>query len=90
MNPEEFRAFISNAAWRYAKSMPQTPHEYIVRPAVGSEDFTRAVRYIRQHGERRDFHGWSYIYLDLNGHSYWTMGHPAPVTIIINRRHHGE
>lgn len=88
---DEFKKFIGTRHWRYAKTMPQWPHEYSVRrfddPAQDQVLFEEAVTFIRAHGERKRFEptGKSSVYLDIDGRQYWTMGAPVEETIIINR-----
>ena len=66
--------------WRFAKTMPQWPHEYTVRkyedPAEAQALFEEAVAFIRANGERRTFEptGKSSLYFDIDGRQYWTMG----------------
>jgi hypothetical protein len=77
--------------WRWARSVPTDPHEYIVRKDLNDEgraDYDAFVRHIRQHGERRTWQ-WSpatrpkvYSYLDQgDGYDYWE----APVGL-VNRK----
>lgn len=88
---DDFKKFIGTRHWRYAKTMPQWPHEYTVRryddPQAGQTVFEEAVAFIRAHGERRTFEptGNSFVYLDIDGRQYWTMGELVAETIIINR-----
>ena len=88
---EHFRVLVGNRRWRYARTMPQWPHEYTVRrfndPQEQQDLFEEAVKFIRSHGESRIFAptGRSSIYLDVDGRQYWTMGAPVEETIIINR-----
>lgn len=88
---DNFRNFIQARHWRFAKTMPQLPHEYTVRkfqdPQVAQALFEQAVAFIRAQGERRIFEptGKSAIYLDMDGRQYWTMGAPIEETVIINR-----
>jgi hypothetical protein len=88
---EHFRAFVGKRSWRYARTMPQWPHEYTVRrvndPREEQDLFEEAVEFIRSHGESRIFAptGRSSDYLDVDGLQYWTMGAPVEETIIINR-----
>ena len=46
----ELRAFIDNEKWNYAKTMPEWPHEYIVREHVDESMFVQIVEHIRKHG----------------------------------------
>ncbi len=41
--------------------------------------------FIREHGYVAEYQGRSYIKLDIDGWSYWTMGAPLADTILINR-----
>ena len=88
---DDFRKFVESRAWRYAKTMPQWPHEYTVRKFQDAEElralFEQAVAFIRAEGERRIFEptGKSSIYFDIDGRQYWTMGAPIEETVIINR-----
>ena len=88
---EGFRRFVGKRNWRYAKTMPQWPHEYTVRRFDDPQDeqawFEAAVNFIRRRGEARIFAptGRTSIYLDVDGRQYWTMGAPVEETIIINR-----
>ena len=86
MTREEFDAFVKAHQWRFAKSMPQIPHAYVVREKCrDDEEFCRAVLFIRKWGEGRKFFKKTYIYLDLAPYTYWTMGNPLDITKIINR-----
>lgn len=88
---DDFRRFIEERQWTFAKTMPQWPHEYTVRKFQDPNDeqaqFKEAVEFIRAHGARRTFEptGRSSVYLDVDGRQYWTMGAPIEETIIINR-----
>ena len=97
MTDEECRAFVAQSRWKFAKSMPQTPHYYTLRDESPDEEtFVRFVLHVRQHGYRAKFGKTTYTYLDLDGWAYWTMGAPiGPMgrgkqnpnihTILINR-----
>jgi hypothetical protein len=65
--------------------MPKTPHEYTLRAQVPDEAlFERVVMHIREHGYPKIFNRRPYMYPDLDGWQYWTMGSPLPATILIN------
>lgn len=86
MTKEEFEAFVKAHEWRFAKSMPQIPHAYVVREKCRDDaEFCDAVMFIRQWGQPRKFFRKTFIYLDLAPYSYWTMGNPLDITKIINR-----
>ena len=88
---DDFRSFIDKHRWRFAKTMPQWPHEYTVRrfddPLEHQVLFEEAAAFIRALGVCRKFEptGKRSVYLDVDGRQYWTMGAPIKQTIIINR-----
>lgn len=86
MTMDELRAFVQASSWKFAKSMPQMPHEYTLRREAKDEDlFERVVLYIRQVGYPKKWGNTTYIYLNIDGWQYWTMGAPLEATILINR-----
>jgi hypothetical protein len=97
---QEFaRLFIAKSKWIYAKTMPETPHEYVLRRnchAAGYEDeFVRMVELIRQYGYRGRFRlpprrAILLTYMNIDDHRYWSMGAPVPETILINRSHNHD
>lgn len=84
--PAWIQEFIAGSLWHFAKTMPQTPHEYtLLRETTDPETFRRFVLHIRSHGYQKRFRANMYTYLDVGGMSYWTMGAPLQQTILINR-----
>lgn len=78
--------FVELGSWRYAKTMPQWPHEYVVRRDCHDEGVWEwAVAFIRLHGVKERFGAATRPYLYRDGWKYWTMGAPVSETIIINR-----
>jgi hypothetical protein len=73
------------AEWTFAKTMPEWPHEYIVRDRVDGELFERLVTHIRDHGYEGRFYAKTITYYDEAGLVYWTMGAPLSETTIVNR-----
>jgi hypothetical protein len=68
--PEELLQRLRRATW-HATTHVQ-PHEYIVKsedPALYEE--MRVV--IAQQGYVREFQGWTYRYVDLDGYKYWSL-----------------
>lgn len=84
MLPSNLENFIRSVQWIYAKTMPEWPHEYIVRTKVDEDLFVRLVQHIRTYGYIGKFYSKSITYYDHNGMTYWTMGAPVDETIIIN------
>ena len=83
--PIDLIDFVEFVHWRYAKTMPEWPHEYIVREQVDEELFVRLVKHIRIYGYEGRFYSKPITYYDHDGMTYWTMGAPIEETIIINR-----
>jgi hypothetical protein len=78
-------AFVNEQKWVFAKTMPQWPHEYIVRKQVDEQLFEQLVIHIRTHGHKGRFYEKAITYYDEAGMVYWTMGAPLNETTIINR-----
>ena len=83
--PIALREFIESSQWTFAKTMPEWPHEYLVRGRVDKVLFEDLVRHIRQHGFEGRFYQRALTYFAEDGLLYWTMGEPIKETIIINR-----
>jgi hypothetical protein len=83
--PDELQEFIGSTQWTFAKTMPEWPHEYIVRGRVDGDLFVRLVRHIREHGYEGKFYRKNITYYDAGGMVYWTMGAPLEETVIVNR-----
>lgn len=83
--PDQLKAFIQLVHWTYAKTMPEWPHEYIVREWVNEHLFVELVKLIREYGYEGKFYSKSITYCDHEGMTYWTMGAPIEETTIINR-----
>ena len=83
--PPNIRHFIDQEGWTFAKTMPEWPHEYIVRSNVDEALFLSTVKHIRAHGYEGRFYRKKITYLDEAGLTYWTMGAPIEETTIINR-----
>lgn len=83
---KEVKTFLERQEWIYAKTMPKTPHWYIVKKKTEDQDiFIEAVYYIQQDGVPEEFEGVTYKYLVLGEYKYWTMGSLPEETTIINR-----
>ncbi len=83
--PTDLRGFVDAETWTYAKTMPEWPHEYLVRHRVDGDLFEALVRHIREHGHDGHFYNRVLTYFLEDGQQYWTMGEPIEDTIIINR-----
>ena len=84
--PDNLKEFIQFCKWTYAKTMPEWPHEYIVRDKVNNKElFVALASHIRKHGFEGRFYNRVLIYFAEDGLLYWTMGEPIEETTIINR-----
>ena len=83
--PDALRQLVESSQWTFAKTMPDWPHEYIVRDRVDPVLFETLVRHIRQHGFEGRFYQSVLTYFAEDGLLYWTMGAPIEETTIINR-----
>ncbi len=83
--PKALRDFVDSAEWTFAKTMPEWPHEYIVRGRVDEDLFVQLVRHIRQHGFEGRFYQRVLTYFAEDGLLYWTMAGAVEETTIINR-----
>ena len=81
----QIKEFIRTVTWTYASTMPEWPHEYIVRYKVDKELFLEMVRHIREHGYQGSFYEKEITYFNEGEKVYWTMGEPLEKTIVINR-----
>jgi hypothetical protein len=80
------RAFVESVPWRFAKTMPQLPHEYVVEGKVPDDQFWAFVRHIRERGFEAYWRGRLNTYLELGGWRYWAMpGRGDTSVTIINR-----
>ena len=83
--PDNLRKFIDSSKWTFARTMPEWPHEYIVREKVDEIIFVQLVQFIRAYGYDGKFYQKTITYFDDGGLVYWTMGAPIEETTIINR-----
>ena len=83
--PDHLRAFVDRERWTFAKTMPEWPHEYIVRERVDKHLFEDLVRHVRSHGREGRFYEKVLVYYEEAGMVYWTMGAPIAETTIVNR-----
>ena len=87
LNYDQLREMIARCEWTFAKTMPQCPHEYIVREQspLSDEEFVYFVNMQREHGVEEQWGKYNFPYLYIDNYKYWTMGAPIEETIIINR-----
>jgi hypothetical protein len=86
LTEEQLRLWVATVRWRFAKTMPDDPHEYTLKRWADPDMFDRVVHHIREHGYRGEYGGATYTYLNLHGHKYWAMGNtPYGAPFLINR-----
>ena len=82
------RAYIAAASWTFAKTMPDNPHEYVVRQRAHAVSPERGAGHealfvlIRDHHYVRRWHGRGYRTVSLDGHDYWLIQDGT----IVNRK----
>ena len=86
-NENEIRAFIERCAWTFAKTMPQWPHESIVKEKcpLSAEEFEHFVWAQRVLGVPETWGSYRQPYLHIDDYKYWTMGSEVESTTIIYR-----
>ena len=84
---DKLRSMIARCEWTFAKTMPQCPHEYIVRGKcpLSDEEFVFFVNMQREHGVEERWGEYNFPYLYIDDYKYWTMGALLENTTVINR-----
>ena len=88
LTDDEFVSVAAAFTWTYAKTMPQYPHEYIVRgKTADDETYIAMFRSIEARGEWRTWiDGLNRQYIHPgDGYYYWKMTDCIEESIIINR-----
>ena len=86
-NKDDIRKFIGKCQWTFAKTMPQWPHEYIVKNQcpLEAKEFEHFVWAQRVLGMPENWGPYRQPYLYIDGYKYWTMGCELEATTVINR-----
>jgi hypothetical protein len=72
--------------WRFARSIPQWPHYYIVRSPENEAFFVRLFQAVKAYGQDQKFGPFRNRYLHLgDGWKYWVMDARVQDATIINR-----
>jgi hypothetical protein len=78
------RPFIAAQEWRFAKTMPWHPHEYVmIHKATDAFEHVRFLVWIRLTGKIEVYKGSEYPHVEIDGYRYWAL---RPEYTIINRR----
>ena len=85
----ELAELLEKYPYRFARTMPDTPHSYTLKRTWDSEDaFVGALRKMRAVERIEEFfRGYWYRRFNANGYKYWTMGANLD-HILINRAVH--
>ena len=68
MDKENFLRFVSQVEWRFAKSVPNWPHFYIVEENLPDQAAFRAAReFVRESGRVGKFFDMDVFYFDADG-----------------------
>jgi hypothetical protein len=83
----EFASAAQSFTWTYAKTMPQCPHEYIVRGKTADDaTYFAMFRTIEVHGVWGKWNDMPRQYLHPgDSYYYWKMTDDISESIIINR-----
>ncbi|MCK9230830.1 MAG: hypothetical protein M0Q23_08835 [Syntrophales bacterium] len=68
--PDYLQEFVASSKWTFAKTMPEWPHEYIVRDRVDKALFEALVLHIRQYGFEGRFYQRVFTYFAEGGFLY--------------------
>src|SRR4051812_47987344 len=83
--PFSIQQFIESEQWTFAKTMPEWPHEYLVRNRVDENLFMQFAMLIWANGYEGCFYDMRLTYYEHDGRVYWTMSKPDDWTMILNR-----
>jgi hypothetical protein len=77
---------IASLSFRFAKTMPDQPHEYVVRTPENQAAYVALFEAIQTDGVRERYNGRIKRYLSPgDGWKYWTMTTHMPSSRVINR-----
>jgi hypothetical protein len=65
------RRFIASVEWRFARTMPEDPHWYVVARDAGGEPFSSFVEFICDAGRVRWYCGYPYRSVTVDRFDYW-------------------
>lgn len=78
---DDFRWYIGEEDWTFAKTMPDHPHWYTLRKDWPDDAaFCAAVLFIREHGTIEYFYRKPFTVFAVDEWVYWTMGNALDVT----------
>jgi hypothetical protein len=84
--PDALRKFIDGSPWKFARTMPEWPHEYLKREDVDQNLFDEVVRHIHTRGFEGIFYSRSLRCFTEDGLLYWTRAkRTVEKTLVIDR-----
>lgn len=85
---EKLRGYIARCRWVWSKTMPDAPHEYIMRGncPLRNNEFSEFVRIQANEGKKEYFYNRLLSYLYIDGYKYWTMSGDEVNCNTINRQ----
>ena len=82
----DFELDLSRLTFSLAKTMPETPHEYVVRSEENEADYRALFHIIQEKGVAEKFGKRRYRYwYPGDGWKYWTMTTDVKRSHVINR-----
>jgi len=83
----EFIVAAQSLKWTFAKTMPECPHQYIVRGKTADDEVYSAMfRTIDTNGEWGEWGASKYKYYHPgDGYYYWKMTDDIDESVIVNR-----
>jgi hypothetical protein len=86
MSPTSIRAVIDSLSFRFARTMPETPHEYVVRSPDNEAAYLALFSAIMERGVYERWAGRRKRYLyPGDGWKYWAMTTEVDQSRVINR-----
>jgi hypothetical protein len=86
MTLTSIRAVIDSLSFRFAKTMPEIPHEYVVRSPHNEAAYVALFSAIMEHGVNERWEGRRKRYLyPGDGWKYWAMTTRLQESRVINR-----
>mgnify|MGYP006111564673 FL=1 len=88
MTEKGFLEYVTTVRWRFAKSVPNWPHFYIVEEELEDQLGYAATRaFIRDHGYDGNFFDMNVRYCDADGWTYWAspLAEPFESRYMLNR-----
>ena len=74
MTVDEIHAFLELAPYRFAKSMPQNPHEYTLMEYWSQKDaFEEVLKFLEINGKSEKFFNKTFRYYRHGVYKYWIM-----------------